>query len=453
MAVFNFRSHILVIILLSCVVLHNCLADNQCVCSVVDRLPVYELDYTGSLVIGHIRFNECKPGVFVRFLQMKNNWMAVLIEQKLGFVQTNSDTNVQSCLAATTAHDGYLCPNNRVKSTYSRQTGHCYEYVDDLKGSRNLAEVYCNHMGGDLLSITSIDEQEFIFQFLKDNRLVNQSFWTGLLAMDNTTRWSDGSTTAYIQPHLLSLGNNNEPRQCGSFQAVGRDGMWNYSDCSLPQAFICKYAEVHKTSTASQIQTPSITPTVPQITSAIPTSKHSTTVTTESTTAHTYTYIAITSLMTTNSSKTTSIATTSTNFTATENINLCPQTQSLMKHTSLLGYCYELVVHRSRMCALADLYCNIHGGHLVSVVSSMEQEYLYQIIASNGLMNTKFWTGLSVSSNSYKWSDDTTHTQTASASSATAGNKVSTTANPHPGEAWYNHMLNPHPQMGDGLIG
>ncbi|KAH3821314.1 hypothetical protein DPMN_123077 [Dreissena polymorpha] len=91
-----------------------------------------------------------------------------------------------------------------------------------------------------------------------------------------------------------------------------------------------------------------------------------------------------------------------------EQLELCRSinTSHIMTHTYLTGYCYEFVTYNPRMWALAELHCNARGGHLLSITTGSEDEYIHQIIKTHQhLQNATFWTGLSVHDNSSAWTD------------------------------------------------
>lgn len=55
--------------------------------------------------------------------------------------------------------------------------------------------------------------------------------------------------------------------------------------------------------------------------------------------------------------------------------------------------CYELVTGSNRQWNLAEIYCILHGGHLLSVSNRAEEEYIYQLLTWRNVTEP-VWTGL-----------------------------------------------------------
>ncbi|XP_052212166.1 macrophage mannose receptor 1-like [Dreissena polymorpha] len=248
MLVFEFRLFILRALLTCGICVTTCEADVPCACSINTEVAVYELDYDKSLVIGHILKHECKPQIHIHTSKIDSGWIAVIMDQKVGFVQNSPNVVEKSCMVAKNAYDGYLCPHTGQLMTNASQTGNCYEFVDILKEPRDLAETYCKLNQGHLLSVTSVNELEFVFSIAPKNASVSTQFWTGFSTIQSNSSWSDGSDTSFLMSMHRNLSNNiTNPSICTVYEASGRDGVWTDSNCATPHGFICKYVHTNLT--------------------------------------------------------------------------------------------------------------------------------------------------------------------------------------------------------------
>ena len=101
----------------------------------------------------------------------------------------------------------------------------------------NDARAKCQLNGGDLISITSKQEEEKIKSLLS-GYLADKSFWCGLndKVVEGRFVWSDGSEYSYQN---WAEGEPNDQR--GEDCAVIKPGMeWNDLGCEYKQYFICK---------------------------------------------------------------------------------------------------------------------------------------------------------------------------------------------------------------------
>ena len=92
------------------------------------------------------------------------------------------------------------------------------------------------------------------------------------------------------------------------------------------------------------------------------------------------------------------------------NIARCRQagiTHTSNKLTQFFNHCYEFIFNAPRMWKLAKLYCQIHGGALLSIDTLTEEEYIYQILAQSRAMENDIWVGLSdlEQEGIYRWSN------------------------------------------------
>lgn len=70
----------------------------------------------------------------------------------------------------------------------------CYEFVHNSQRMWSLADIYCKYHGGQLLSIESVVEEEYIYEVLRQTYGGMDSVWIGLsdLKEEGVFRWSNG---------------------------------------------------------------------------------------------------------------------------------------------------------------------------------------------------------------------------------------------------------------------
>ncbi|XP_043911150.1 C-type mannose receptor 2 [Protopterus annectens] len=115
--------------------------------------------------------------------------------------------------------------------------GNCYFLNRDKKNWRD-AKKYCMKQEGDLVSIHSLLELEFVNTQMKQSVV---ELWIGLhdQKMQMNFEWSDGSHVSFTHWHPYepnNFGNNQE--DCVTLW--GTDGGWNDGPCNQTLPFICK---------------------------------------------------------------------------------------------------------------------------------------------------------------------------------------------------------------------
>eukprot|EP00058_Branchiostoma_floridae_P019226 XP_002604716.1 hypothetical protein BRAFLDRAFT_80311 [Branchiostoma floridae] len=116
--------------------------------------------------------------------------------------------------------------------------GNCYRFHDEQPEDWAGARSICLLFGGDLTSINSGAETEFLLTQVANLRVDN--FWIGLREynFDGLYQWSDGSAYFF---HNWKSGEPNDymgAEQCVEFHKG--DGYWNDLNCGDKQGFICK---------------------------------------------------------------------------------------------------------------------------------------------------------------------------------------------------------------------
>lgn len=126
--------------------------------------------------------------------------------------------------------------------------GHYY-YVYDLDTITNWEEAkeYCERMGGYLASITSKEEDEFLYSYLQNTC---ESAYFGFTDKDEEGiwKWSNGEESSYTNWHDGEPNNTNLNENFGMYYYTYTDGSWNDGDFGNQtlnggKAFICEWGE------------------------------------------------------------------------------------------------------------------------------------------------------------------------------------------------------------------
>ncbi|XP_060943427.1 lactose-binding lectin l-2-like [Limanda limanda] len=143
-------------------------------------------------------------------------------------------------LGAVSPSDGTEAQMQRgnCPSFWSSFNNRCYKYVATPMTWAN-AELYCLSQGANLVSIHSLDEQNFVKVLIKSFDIVAGRTWIGLndLHKEGKWMWSDGSALDFTfwspgQPD----NRGNEDCVQTNYNAAKK---WNDKDCSGPIPSVC----------------------------------------------------------------------------------------------------------------------------------------------------------------------------------------------------------------------
>ncbi|KAF2364729.1 C-type lectin-like [Trinorchestia longiramus] len=67
--------------------------------------------------------------------------------------------------------------------------------------------------------------------------------------------------------------------------------------------------------------------------------------------------------------------------------------------------CYKLMKHGGQTQAVAESNCQLFGGHLVSIGSQDEADFIRKVVQSSNFAYTTFWVGLQQTENGHEWLD------------------------------------------------
>ncbi|XP_054914836.1 lactose-binding lectin l-2-like [Poeciliopsis prolifica] len=117
--------------------------------------------------------------------------------------------------------------------------GRCYKYVAS-RMTWGEAEVHCLTEGGNLVSIHSLEEHNFVNNLIKNFDPTQDFTWIGLtdIHKEGTWMWSDGSKYDFSLWHPGEPSNDGGQGHCGHTNFV-RDKYWNDHFCSHKKALVC----------------------------------------------------------------------------------------------------------------------------------------------------------------------------------------------------------------------
>ncbi|KAG9356092.1 hypothetical protein JZ751_000936 [Albula glossodonta] len=126
-----------------------------------------------------------------------------------------------------------MCPGG-----WTHFGGRCFKYVDAKKDWAS-AEVHCVNEGGNLASVHSEEEYNFIRQLVNTHAGQKVRFWMGLTdsQKEGTWLWSDGSKVDYTKWNPGEP-NNSNGEDCGEGNFSNSEG-WNDVACKNTFASVC----------------------------------------------------------------------------------------------------------------------------------------------------------------------------------------------------------------------
>ncbi|XP_043825132.1 LOW QUALITY PROTEIN: macrophage mannose receptor 1 [Dromiciops gliroides] len=166
-------------------------------------------------------------------------WENVECSQKFGYICKKGNSSLNSFIIPSESDVPIACP-----SQWWPYAGHCYKINRELKIQKD-ALTACRKEGGDLASIHSIEEFDFIFSQLGyDN---SDILWIGLndLRIQMYFEWSDGTPVTFTKwlPGEPSHANN---RQEDCVVMKGKNAYWADHPCESHFGYICKSKPLSK---------------------------------------------------------------------------------------------------------------------------------------------------------------------------------------------------------------
>ena len=125
--------------------------------------------------------------------------------------------------------------------------GHYYKIFSttDVK-SMDEANNYCLSLGGHLATITSQEENDAIYEFMKQDGLDNAYFGFSDIEDEGEWKWIDGTKSGFTNWHTGEPNGENSKENYAMFYEKYTDGTWNDGDFTFaqrgqPSVFICEW--------------------------------------------------------------------------------------------------------------------------------------------------------------------------------------------------------------------
>ncbi|XP_071490175.1 hepatic lectin-like [Diadema antillarum] len=100
------------------------------------------------------------------------------------------------------------CPNGWVKNT---ESGSCYKLVKTKK-TYSAAKSTCQQSDAQVVSLNTMEEYGFVWQYVYDQAKPYQQFWIGLKRVGGGWRWEDGTSMSLPS---AAFWQKNEPNNSG----------------------------------------------------------------------------------------------------------------------------------------------------------------------------------------------------------------------------------------------
>ena len=125
--------------------------------------------------------------------------------------------------------------------------GHYYQlYPNNTVSSYDQALQYCKARGGYLATLTSKEENDFVFNYMKSQGYSSAYFGLTDASVEGTWKWSNGETVSYTNWHKGEPNGENSREDYAQFYWKYSDGSWNDGDFGGSTsgggtAFICEW--------------------------------------------------------------------------------------------------------------------------------------------------------------------------------------------------------------------
>uniref|UniRef100_UPI0037E74543 lactose-binding lectin l-2-like n=1 Tax=Semicossyphus pulcher TaxID=241346 RepID=UPI0037E74543 len=119
--------------------------------------------------------------------------------------------------------------------------GRCYKYVSTRMSWAD-AELNCVSQSANLVSIHSLEEQNFVKNLIKNFDPAQGFTWIGLsdLHKEGYWMWSDGSAVDFLYWQVGEPNNAGGHNHC-VHKNLGGDLKWNDHQCSETYPFVCAF--------------------------------------------------------------------------------------------------------------------------------------------------------------------------------------------------------------------
>lgn len=127
--------------------------------------------------------------------------------------------------------------------------GHWYKVIqDDSVTDWNAAQKYCKNQNGYLATITSAEENDFLYSYITQEGYSSAYFGLSDAASEGNWIWNNGEEVSYTNWHRNEPNSENSNEDYALFYYKYSDGTWNDGDfgsrtVSGGTAFICEWGE------------------------------------------------------------------------------------------------------------------------------------------------------------------------------------------------------------------
>lgn len=132
-----------------------------------------------------------------------------------------------------------------------------YLYPNGIASSYNEALEYCKSKGGYLATLTSEEENDFVYSYIKQQKFDNAYFGLSDSGKEGVWEWCTGEPVSYINWHSGEPNGENSNEDYAMFYYKYNDGAWNDGDfggntLNGGTSFICEWGDY----SLEQLQTP-----------------------------------------------------------------------------------------------------------------------------------------------------------------------------------------------------
>jgi uncharacterized repeat protein (TIGR02543 family) len=175
-----------------------------------------------------------------------------------------SYSNVQSNLTVNAQYTTDEPPATEPASDVFPQNGHRYDVFDLGVYSWNAAKTYCESLGGYLATISSKEENDYIYGVILSKGYSSAYFGLTDQETESVWKWVTGEPVSYTNWHSDEPNNTHSNENYAMFYWKWSDGTWNDGDFSTGTesggtAFICEWDEPGSTTTQPSVTEPPAT--------------------------------------------------------------------------------------------------------------------------------------------------------------------------------------------------
>lgn len=202
----------------------------------------------------------------------EGSYRITVADEKMSYFKNiKADDDYEDDLLIFNTNFGYVEPENDVHGSYEQFdipsnavefNGHWYKVIQDNGISDwNAALQYCNAQNGYLATITSAEENDFLYSYITQEGYSSAYFGLSDAASEGEWTWNNGEEVSYTNWHRNEPNSENSNEDYALFYYKYSDGTWNDGDfgnrtVSGGTAFICEWGEYTVASENASAQEP-----------------------------------------------------------------------------------------------------------------------------------------------------------------------------------------------------